>query len=298
MAVLGAPPFLQFFDDDGNPLSGGKIYTYAAGTTTPKATYTDAGGGTPADNPIDLDSSGIPDTSNGSMWLEAGGAYKFVVEDSLGNIIRTTDNVTAFSIVTSTSPSLLTLADAGADTTTWPILGLSQTGSTAPSTDSGLSYNASTNVLSVAGGINPNSSGGQTLSYYEEGTWTPTAGGTTVVGTQSYTTQFGQYTRVGRQVTATFRIVINGAWDGSSTGNLRVYGLPYAIKAGSNYRPALSNSGMANINITAANTPVAFGVQNSTSIQYFIQSVTTTGNFTVAMIGSGMDISGTIVYDV
>ena len=40
MAVLAVPPFLQFLDSDGNPLAGGKVYTYAAGTTTPKATST------------------------------------------------------------------------------------------------------------------------------------------------------------------------------------------------------------------------------------------------------------------
>jgi hypothetical protein len=95
MAVLGVPPYLQFFDADGNPLAGGTITTYAAGTTTPKATYTDSTGNTVADNPIELDSSGIPDTANGSMWLI--GSYKFVVKDALGNTIRTTDNVTAFT---------------------------------------------------------------------------------------------------------------------------------------------------------------------------------------------------------
>ena len=35
-----ANPGAQFFDDNGDPLSGGKIFTYAAGTTTPKATST------------------------------------------------------------------------------------------------------------------------------------------------------------------------------------------------------------------------------------------------------------------
>lgn len=94
-AVLGLPPYLQFFDSNGDPLAGGKIYTYAAGTTTPKATYTDSTGAISADNPIDLDASGIPDTANGSMWLI--GSYKFVVKDALGNTIRTTDNVTSFS---------------------------------------------------------------------------------------------------------------------------------------------------------------------------------------------------------
>ena len=36
----------QFFDNNGVPLSGGLIYSYDAGTTTPRATYTDNGGGT------------------------------------------------------------------------------------------------------------------------------------------------------------------------------------------------------------------------------------------------------------
>lgn len=41
----------------------------------------------------------------------------------------------------------VTVADAAADTTTWPLLGTSQTGSLAPATDAGLTYDASTNVL-------------------------------------------------------------------------------------------------------------------------------------------------------
>lgn len=88
--VLATPPFLQFQDDNGNPLSGGLVYTYAAGTTTPKATYTDQGGLTQSSNPIVLDSAG-----RATWWIE--GAYKYVVKDSLGNTIRTTDNVTSFS---------------------------------------------------------------------------------------------------------------------------------------------------------------------------------------------------------
>ena len=30
----------QFFDNNGDPLSGGKIYIYLAGTTTPSVSYT------------------------------------------------------------------------------------------------------------------------------------------------------------------------------------------------------------------------------------------------------------------
>lgn len=94
MAVLSAPPALQFFDSDGNPLAGGFVYTYAAGTTTPKATFTSQAGTTENTNPVVLDAAGRPEP-NGSIWIN--GSYKFVVEDALGNTISTTDNVTAFT---------------------------------------------------------------------------------------------------------------------------------------------------------------------------------------------------------
>lgn len=90
MAVLYAQHFVQFFDDNGDPLNGGKLYTYDAGTTTPKATYTDAAGATPNANPVILDSAG-----RATVFLS--GSYKFRLEDSLGTLIKETDNVTAFS---------------------------------------------------------------------------------------------------------------------------------------------------------------------------------------------------------
>jgi len=93
--VLLTPPFLQFFDANGDPLSGGWVYTYAAGTNTPKATYTDSTGNTEMDNPVALDSAGRPVNGNGSIWIT--GSYKIVVKDSLFNTIKTTDNVTSFN---------------------------------------------------------------------------------------------------------------------------------------------------------------------------------------------------------
>ena len=48
----------QFFTNSGVPLSGGKLYTYAAGTTTPKTSYTSSSGSTNHTNPIILDSAG------------------------------------------------------------------------------------------------------------------------------------------------------------------------------------------------------------------------------------------------
>ena len=82
----------QFFDNNGVILSGGKIYTYAAGTTTPQASYTSAAGVTPHTNPIILDSAGrVP---GGEIWLTDGLIYKFVIETALAVLIGTYDNIT------------------------------------------------------------------------------------------------------------------------------------------------------------------------------------------------------------
>jgi hypothetical protein len=82
----------QFFDNNGNPLAGGLIYTYAAGTTTPAATYTSSTGGTANANPIVLDSAG---RTPAQIWLTAGSSYKFVLQTSLGTLIKTDDNIYA-----------------------------------------------------------------------------------------------------------------------------------------------------------------------------------------------------------
>lgn len=81
----------QFFDNNGQPLSGGKIYTYAAGTTLPQATYTSALGITPHTNPIILDSAGrVP---SGEIWLTNGLSYKFKIDTATDILIGTYDNI-------------------------------------------------------------------------------------------------------------------------------------------------------------------------------------------------------------
>jgi len=90
MAILLVPPYWQPLDADGNPLANGLVYTYAANTLTPKATYTDSTGATAHANPAELDSAGRI-----AIWGE--GSYKFIVKDSLGNTIKTVDNVTTYS---------------------------------------------------------------------------------------------------------------------------------------------------------------------------------------------------------
>jgi hypothetical protein len=80
----------QFFDNNGNPVSGGKIYTYEAGTTTPLATYTSSNGNTAHTNPIVLDAAGrVP---GGEIWNQLQ-LYKFVLKTSTEVLIATYDNV-------------------------------------------------------------------------------------------------------------------------------------------------------------------------------------------------------------
>jgi len=99
MAVLLTPPFLQFLDADGAPLSGGKIYSYAAGTTSKKATYTDESGLIQNTNPIILDAAG-----RAVVFIQ--GAYRFDTYDAAGSLIRSVDNVTSFATLSSSGSAV------------------------------------------------------------------------------------------------------------------------------------------------------------------------------------------------
>ena len=85
--TLTPSPVMQFFDANGDPLVGGKLYTYAAGTTTPLVTYTDYTGATANTNPVIFDSSG-----SAAVWCGTG-RYYMVLKDSLDTLIWTADNV-------------------------------------------------------------------------------------------------------------------------------------------------------------------------------------------------------------
>jgi hypothetical protein len=88
MASLSPPPKLQFFGADGLPLVGGKLFTYAAGTTTPLASYTDYTGVTANTNPVILDSTG-----SASVWLPDTTSYKYVLKTSADVLLYTVDYV-------------------------------------------------------------------------------------------------------------------------------------------------------------------------------------------------------------
>lgn len=89
----------QFFDANGDPLSGGKIYSYIAGTATPLTTYADSDGTIPNANPVILDASGETDIYLGNRL------YKLIIADSTDIVLKTRDNVDGTSTNdNSTSP--------------------------------------------------------------------------------------------------------------------------------------------------------------------------------------------------
>ena len=73
-------------DASGNPLASGKVYTYAAGTSTPKSLYTDSGATSAAANPVEL-------SANGTAQVYADGSYKFVINTAADVLVATRDNL-------------------------------------------------------------------------------------------------------------------------------------------------------------------------------------------------------------
>lgn len=73
-------------DSSGQPLAGGKVYTYSCGTTSNKTTWQDSGKVTPHANPIILD-------SQGKKLVFADGCYKFRIDNSADVTQYTHDNL-------------------------------------------------------------------------------------------------------------------------------------------------------------------------------------------------------------
>lgn len=77
-------------DNNGLPLSGGLVYWYIAGTTTPVIVYSESSGSVANTNPVVLNTRGEP---TNPIWLQTGNAYKAILNDSSGNLLRTVDNI-------------------------------------------------------------------------------------------------------------------------------------------------------------------------------------------------------------
>ncbi len=104
-AAVSSVPRLTFFANDGTPLNGGLVYTYLAGTLTPKTFYSDESKTVPVSNPIVINSAGRPQASavdTTEVNLYYSGSAKFVVKDSSGSTLYTADNVEEVAVAGST----------------------------------------------------------------------------------------------------------------------------------------------------------------------------------------------------
>lgn len=122
MALSLAPlPILAFLNNNGTPLVGGKLFTYAAGGTVKQATYTDSTGVTPNTNPVILNARG-----ECSVWFTQNVTYKLVLApatdtDPPTNPIWTQDNLNSgiSNITSDVNPSVDNTYSLGALTLRW-----------------------------------------------------------------------------------------------------------------------------------------------------------------------------------
>ena len=141
-ATPSPPPKLQFLDTAGQPLAGGKLYTYAAGTTTPLVTYADSAATTNNTNPIILDSRG-----EAEIWLEFQ-SYKFKLTTADDVEIWTVDDINtgpytsaAATAAAVTAVGLIYAASNGSD-----LIGHKGTGAAATTTTVGAKLRQMINV--------------------------------------------------------------------------------------------------------------------------------------------------------
>jgi hypothetical protein len=112
------------------------------------------------------------------------------------------------------------------------------------------------------------SSNANTLDDYEEGTFTPTATGSTTSGTTTYQLQVGHYTKIGRIVNIVF-IVDYTAMTG--TGDIVVGGLPFNVaNLSENYVPGSIVVSGLNWGGGSMISPLAF--PNTNNVYFYYQS--------------------------
>ncbi len=300
----------QFFTSGGLivPLNGGLLYTYAAGTSTPTATYTDSAGSVQNSNPIVLSSDG---RTPSEIWLINGTAYKFVLKTSAGATIATYDNLSGSLSSTSSaiisvpqyvatvggsanaitlSPTIAAVAytsgqtytfQATATNTSTATINVSGVGAVALKTRDG---NALTGGEIQSGGVYIVEYISGTSSFYilnPSNTIVPlqftpsiTFGGLAVGVTYS-AVRYGAYYQIGKLITFTIDMALTSK--GSSTGFVSITGLPFtqstAFPTGST--PTMTVTTKA---VTFASGYLT-GIMNSSELSV-LNTISASGSFT------------------
>lgn len=307
MARIAPYVFFQEFDNNGAALAGGKVWTYEAGTNTPKVTYSDASEGTANANPVLLDSAG-----RASIWL-GDGAYKFVLTDAADNIIKTVDNVTgdspnAFGAQVNTIATNTTITDVYANSTN--ICTASVTLSLLPVATAGMGFYFSVRANYGNVTIDPNSS--ETIDGLT--TLVIPSGATALIisnGTAWFSLFMDDVTRArgsagvvlqnsAGATVATFGPA--GTTNASVVGGLTVGGIATFSNAAETAKgadiasAATTDLGAATgnfVHITGTTTITSFGTENAGAVRFvrFASSLLLTHNATSLILPGGQSIT-------
>jgi len=259
MAGLTPSPKQQIFGSDGLPLVGGKIYTYAAGTSTPIATYTDYFANTANTNPIILDSYG-----QANIWLINTTTYKFVVKDADDVLLYTVDNISIpldsgslaspppIGNITPNTGAFTTLSATGTATFSGQV---NFTGTGAAKLNVGTTPQRPT---AVTGMVRYNTTLG-TFEGYGASAWGPLGGGASGNGGNAVFYENGQTVTVsysittGKNAMSTGPITISGGFTGNGTISGTILDVDSAT-SGALY----VGSEISGTNVTAGTTISAF----------------------------------------
>jgi hypothetical protein len=202
---------------------------------------------------------------------------KLFYKDSSGVVQTIATKATAALPTTTTGSGAIVLATS--PTVTTPIIAttLGVGGATPSASGSGITFPATQSASSDA----------NTLDDYEEGTWTPSF--FAISGSATYTAQTGTYTKIGRQVTATFYINVNVS---SSLTTQNVTGLPFT-GSNTNYSGTILSiwDGIGGYCTVIGLTGAAVAIQlRSTNVAILAPVLNT------LFVANGASIGGTITY--
>lgn len=267
-------PIFRAFDSANLPLAGGLLYTYAAGTTTPQATYSDAAGSVQNANPVVLDTTGSAIVRLGTA------AYKFVLKDSGGSTqwtidsyIPISDTPTFAGTATANALVITTTASIGTNATVGGTLGVTGT-----STLAGIN---ATGTLALTG--SETISGSLTIAGKTAATITSSSFTATITGMTVATTGTVKYLLVGGICCLFIEANITGT---SNTTAMTLTGLPAACQpVTTGQRDVIcygvsdntqSLQALATIDGTGAASPgtIAFGLFNTNGVANRIQAGT------------------------
>jgi hypothetical protein len=192
--------------------------------------------------------------------------------------IKIQGNASGTGVVTLTAPATSTDKTITLPDTTATLVGSDASGNVEVSTGNlvigtagkGIDFSAQTSTTATGAAA---SSGGEVLDHYEEGTWTPTFGGSTANGTHTYTFQYGNYTRIGNVVHLSCDIQASSI--SGQTGQSYIRGFPFASSSAQSYPVPTFRDCTA---MTTSTGYIISGFVNLNSSYLYMQSTSLTTN--------------------